>query len=76
MFGGQNFIPGPVGFDLQPERSTQYEVGFSQQFSDNASFDITGFYKDIQGQIQVKRLTTVFRRLCARIQHAGERRLP
>ena len=58
MFGGQNFIPGPVGFDLQPERSTQYEVGFSQQFTDNASFDITGFYKDIQGQIQSKRITT------------------
>lgn len=58
MFSGGNFIPGPVGFDLQPERSTQYEVGFNQQFTDNASFDITGFYKDIQGQIQIKRVTT------------------
>jgi outer membrane receptor protein involved in Fe transport len=59
MFGGQNFIPGPVGFDLQPERTTQYEIGFTQQFTENAAFDITGFYKDINGQIQIQRVTTV-----------------
>lgn len=59
IFGGQNFIPNPVGYDIQPVRTTQYEVGFTQQFSENAAFDITGFYKDIQGQIQIQRVVTV-----------------
>jgi len=58
-FTGRNYIPNPVGRDLDPERTTQYEIGFTQQISDNASFDITGFYKDIRGQIQiVRQLTT------------------
>lgn len=56
IFGGQNFIPNPVGYNIQPTRTTQYEVGFTQQFSENAAFDITGFYKDIQGQIQIARV--------------------
>jgi hypothetical protein len=43
---------GARGWGLQPERTTQYEVGFSQVISDVASFDITGFYKDIRDQIQ------------------------
>ncbi len=49
---GRNFITQPVGFGLDPERTTQYEIGFNQQISDYASFDLTGFYKDILGQIQ------------------------
>ncbi len=48
---GGFFIPAPVGFDIRPTRTTQYEIGFSQQISDFASFDITGYYKDIQDQI-------------------------
>ncbi|MFZ4621722.1 MAG: TonB-dependent receptor [Bacteroidota bacterium] len=59
IFSGGNFIPNPVGFDLSPERTTTYEVGFTQQFTENAAFDITGFYKDIAGQIQIQRITTV-----------------
>lgn len=59
IFSGGNFISNPVGFDLQPERTTSYEVGFQQQFSDNASFDITGFYRDIMGQIQIQRITVI-----------------
>jgi len=43
---------GARGWGLQPERTTQYEVGFSQVVSDVASFDITAFYKDIRDQIQ------------------------
>ena len=58
-FEGGNFIPNPVGFDLDPERTTQYDIGFRQQISDFAAFDITGYYKDIKGQIQVIRQTTV-----------------
>ncbi len=48
---GGFFIPAPVGFDVRPTRTTQYELGFSQQLGDFASFDITGYYKDIIDQI-------------------------
>ena len=48
---GGFFIGAPVGFDVRPERTTQYEIGFRQQLSDFAAFDITGYYKDIQDQI-------------------------
>jgi len=44
-------ITAPVGFNIRPTRTTQYEVGFTQQIGDFASFDITGYYKDIQDQI-------------------------
>ncbi len=57
-FTGGNYRPNPAAQSLDPERTTQYEIGFTQQFSDNASFDITGFYKDISGQIQIVRQTT------------------
>jgi hypothetical protein len=49
--GGGFFIPAPVGFDVQPTRTTQYEVGFTQQIGEFASIDLTGFYKDIKDQI-------------------------
>lgn len=62
---GGNYIPNPVGRDLDPERTTQYEIGFTQQFSDNASFDITGFYKDIRGQIQIVRQSTTANSIAA-----------
>jgi outer membrane receptor protein involved in Fe transport len=43
---------GARGWGLLPERTTQYELGFSQVLSDVASFDVTAFYKDIRDQIQ------------------------
>lgn len=49
---GGFFDNTPVGWGLKPTRTTQYELGFAQQVSDFASFDITAFYKDIQDQIQ------------------------
>lgn len=49
---GGFFNAGPNGWGLKPTRTTQYEMGFTQQFSDVASFDVTAFYKDIQDQIQ------------------------
>lgn len=55
---GRNFIPSPVGLGLDPERTTQYEIGFTEQITNFAAFDATGFYKDIKGQIQVGRITT------------------
>lgn len=48
---GGFFIGTPVGFNVRPERTTQYEIGFTQQVSDFASFDITGYYKDIKDQV-------------------------
>ncbi|MFI5252308.1 MAG: carboxypeptidase-like regulatory domain-containing protein [Bacteroidota bacterium] len=49
---GGNFVLNPSGFGLRPERTTGYEMGFQQQASDLASFDITAFYKDIADQVQ------------------------
>ena len=53
--GGQNYIPRPTAFDIEPMRTTQYEIGFDRQFSESASFDVTGFYRDVKGQIQIAR---------------------
>ncbi len=41
----------PIGLDLRPTRTTQYEIGFTQQIGEFASFDVTGYYKDIKDQI-------------------------
>ncbi|MDR3610945.1 MAG: TonB-dependent receptor [Ignavibacteriaceae bacterium] len=50
---GGLFISNPVGFNIRPTRTTQYEIGFTQQIANFASFDVTGYYKDIQDQIVV-----------------------
>ncbi|MFA6981164.1 MAG: TonB-dependent receptor [Ignavibacteriaceae bacterium] len=44
----------PVGYGIKPERTTQYDIGFKQQLGDNFAFDITGFYKDIKDQVQLR----------------------
>ncbi|MCS7228771.1 MAG: TonB-dependent receptor [Candidatus Kryptonium sp.] len=49
---GGFYFSDPIAFDLEPTRTTQYEIGFTQQFTDYAAFDITAFYKDIRGQVQ------------------------
>ena len=53
--GGQNFISVPTAFDVEPVRTTQYEIGFERQFTSAASFDITGFYRDVKGQLHLQR---------------------
>jgi outer membrane receptor protein involved in Fe transport len=45
-------IQNPNGWGLRPEQTTQYELGFNQLLTDNASFDITVYYRDIIDQIQ------------------------
>jgi outer membrane receptor protein involved in Fe transport len=55
-FTGGYFFTNPMGFDLDPQRTTQYEIGFNHQFTENASFDITAFYKDIQGWITATKI--------------------
>lgn len=54
--GGGFFIGAPVGFDVDPTRTTQYEIGFTQQIGEFASIDITGFYKDIVDQITYQQI--------------------
>lgn len=47
-------ISSPVGFGVAPEKTTQYEMGFRQQLGQNFAFDITGFYKNIRDQVQIR----------------------
>jgi hypothetical protein len=47
-------IQNPVGFGLEPEKTTLYEIGFKQQIGEHFAFDITGFYKDIKDQVQIR----------------------
>jgi outer membrane receptor protein involved in Fe transport len=54
--GGTSFRTNVVGLGLKPEKTTQYEIGFSQQFTDAAAFDVTAYYKNIQDQIQFSRV--------------------
>lgn len=54
---GGFFYLQPVGFGLNPIRTTSYEVGFRKQLGDFAAIDIAGFYKNVKGQIQVGRIT-------------------
>jgi outer membrane receptor protein involved in Fe transport len=51
-------IQDPVGFGLQPEKTTQYDFGFRQQIGDNMAFDIGAFYKDIKDQIQQQQIAS------------------
>jgi len=46
----------PVGYGLRPERTTAYEIGFRQQLGESFAFDLTGFYKDIKDQIQLRQI--------------------
>ncbi len=47
-------IQNPVGFGLRPERTSQFDLGFSQQLGENLAIDITAFYKDIKDQVQIR----------------------
>lgn len=54
----QGSSPRPIGFDLRPTRTTQYEIGLAQQIGEAASIDITGYYRDIKDQIVYRLQTT------------------
>ena len=49
---GGYYFTNPVAYGLEPVKTTQYEIGFTQQFTDFAAFDATAFYKDIKDQVQ------------------------
>ncbi len=40
--------------DLSPEETISYEVGVKHQFDDITMIDVTGYYKDITGQIDMQ----------------------
>jgi outer membrane receptor protein involved in Fe transport len=48
---GGFFIPSPVGKGIDPTRTTQYEIGFTQLIADFMSFDATIYYKDVKDQV-------------------------
>jgi outer membrane receptor protein involved in Fe transport len=48
---GGFFVTNTSGFGVTPMRTTSYEIGFQQQVSDNAAFDVVAFYKDILDQV-------------------------
>jgi outer membrane receptor protein involved in Fe transport len=49
--GGGNYYQTVTGPNLRPTRTTQYELGYTQQLTDFLSFDITGFYRDVSDQV-------------------------
>jgi len=59
IFLGGFYFTNPIAYDLRPTRTTQYEIGFTQQFTDFASFDLTAFYKDIKDQVQYDFIPTL-----------------
>jgi hypothetical protein len=40
--------------DLKPEKTVDYEVGFTQQLNKNSALTINGYYKERRDQIQVR----------------------
>ena len=56
---GGNLFTNPIACNPSPIRTTQYEIGFSHQFTDFPAFDITAFYKDIKGQLQYAVVSTL-----------------
>lgn len=51
---GGFFIAAPTALGFRPTRTTNYELGFSQQLGDAFSIDITGYYKDIKDQLNYR----------------------
>ena len=56
--GGNYYGDNTIGFGLEPVRTTQYEIGFKQQISNDAALKVTGFYKNQKGLIQADRVSS------------------
>ena len=52
--GNMTTSPNPT---LKPEKTTSYEIGFSQQIGQQAALDITGFYKEVRDYLLMKNRT-------------------
>lgn len=59
LLAGGNAFSDPVGFDIEPTRTTSYELGFKQQITDNAAFNVTAFYNNKEGQIQLRTVSAL-----------------
>ena len=46
---GGFFYLNPIGFAMDPMRTTQYELGFRQQIGEFSAIDISGFYRNVKG---------------------------
>jgi outer membrane receptor protein involved in Fe transport len=44
--------------NLEPETTTAYEIGFTQQVSETSRFDATAFYKNVQDLVQVQSIAS------------------
>ncbi|HEY4613267.1 MAG TPA: TonB-dependent receptor, partial [Bacteroidota bacterium] len=44
-----------VPFTAKPERNTQYEMGIRQSLSDDFALTLSGFYKDLRNQMQLRK---------------------
>ena len=53
---GGNYYGNPIGFGLEPVRTTQYEIGFKRSFGDMAALKVTGFYKNQKGLAQADKV--------------------
>ena len=59
IYGGGNFVSNPgIAKELEPIRTVQYEIGFNQALTDFAAFDLTAFYRDVKGQLQITKQIT------------------
>jgi hypothetical protein len=58
IFSGGNFISDPFAWDVDPIRTTQYEIGFGRQFSEFAAFDLTAYYRRTDDQLTISRIET------------------
>lgn len=47
--------------NLEPQRTTSYEMGLQQQLSDDIAINITGFYKDVRNLLGTKIIETYSR---------------
>jgi outer membrane receptor protein involved in Fe transport len=43
-------------FTAKPERNTSYEMGLRQTLTDNLALTLSGFYKDLKDQMQLRRI--------------------
>ncbi len=59
VWGGQNYTRDPMGFDLDPVITNQYELGIHYQFAADAALDVTAFAKNTIGQLMIAKNESV-----------------
>lgn len=48
------YFINPIGFGLEPTYTTQYEIGYKRELTNNIALNATAFYKNQKGLIQSK----------------------